>query len=70
QTKWLTEYQKLAAEIAEHNAHPFVGSPLDPAFSAYNAEAARQNADMAALLADAGRMQLPDVPIAQLLPNA
>ncbi|MGH3952770.1 MAG: phage holin family protein [Mycobacterium sp.] len=66
QVKWLADFQKLSAEIAEHNAHPVFGTVNDPAVTAYNAEAAKQNADMLALQADAGRMTLPDIPIAVL----
>ncbi|ORB57690.1 hypothetical protein BST43_12330 [Mycobacteroides saopaulense] len=62
QSKWLADWDKLAAEIAEHNAR---NPGIDPT-GTYNAEAARLASEMLALQADAWRMQLPDIPIAQL----
>ncbi|CPW93759.1 Uncharacterised protein [Mycobacteroides abscessus subsp. bolletii] len=62
QTKWLTEYQKLAAEIAEHNAR---NPGIDPT-GAYNLEALQLNDQLVALQTEAWQLQLPDVPIKDL----
>ncbi|MGH3726514.1 MAG: hypothetical protein ACRDUS_20600 [Mycobacterium sp.] len=60
--KWLADWDKLQAEITEHNAR---NPGVDPT-GTYNAEAGRLSSDLFALQADAGRMQLPDIPIAEL----
>lgn len=69
QAKWLADWNKLQAEIAEHNAKVSANPILDarnPLFTQLTSEAGRLDADQLALQADAWRMQLPDVPITEL----
>ncbi|TDZ94551.1 phage holin family protein [Mycobacteroides salmoniphilum] len=69
QAKWLADWNKLQAEIAEHNMKVAENPILDrnnPMYWQLVSEAESLNAELRPLQADALRMGLPDVPIADL----
>ncbi|SKY82920.1 Uncharacterised protein [Mycobacteroides abscessus subsp. bolletii] len=67
QAKWLADWNNLQERIIEHNARMPATYPGDAAEkAAYQAEFEELTKEQLSLQADAGRMTLPDVPIASL----